>query len=170
MQRHSPVREECLNFGHEQLLVNLRHFCVVLSDPSTHIALCQKLPHLQRVRLDLSSLILSTANRLQADCGFRDAATHLNTSWQVDTAQHQDGLLSRVPIDLPAQLTHLGDSSNHEITDFGVISRLDGFDRDELVDTLDRARYTRHDLVRLDICPVAPFVSGYLMDPGWYLG
>lgn len=100
----------------------------------THIALRQKLPHLQRIAFDLSPL---------------------HASWQIDRRQHQDRVLSGVRIDLPAHIAYFDDPADDEVAHLGHVARIERPDGDELVHSLDGARDGCHDLVHLDISPVA---------------
>ena len=77
----------------------------------TYIALGQELSHLQGILLDLSSLSISSMLRI-CESRLVTVRTYLDTTWQIDTRQHQSRVLSSVRIHLPSRRSDLDDPAN----------------------------------------------------------
>lgn len=109
------------------------HIHVATGRP-THISFSQELAHLQRITLNL--------------------AAH-DSSRKVYGREHEHGVLPCVRFYTPALRADVDNPSNHQVTDLGDVARLQGLDRDELVDSLHGPRDGGDDRVALNVCAVA---------------
>lgn len=55
---------------------------------------------------------------------FLYCAPYLNSSWEIDRAQHQNGITTRIHIDLPPFLSDLCDSSHNNISNLSIVSNI----------------------------------------------
>ena len=108
------------------------------------------------------AFVSSTRKQQDRMCG--SECVPLNATGQVDGREHEHRVLSRIRVDFPAFWTNLGAWSgsrrsikqmsrdlsypaDDEVSDFWVVARAHGSDRDKLVDAVDRAGQRSHDFL-----------------------